>query len=107
MQAASDRFASDVVRMEISRRLHSATLALACLFAMFITVVGFMLPAAAPCQVSTGDILGNINDPTGASLPGATIILRNTQTQERHTVTSDQAGEYVFTLLQPGQYSIE
>lgn len=74
---------------------------------MLVAAIGFMLLVPARCQVSTGDILGNINDPSGAVLPGATIVLTNTQTQERHTITSDQAGEYVFTLLQPGRYSME
>ncbi|HEX5283457.1 MAG TPA: carboxypeptidase-like regulatory domain-containing protein [Bryocella sp.] len=78
-----------------------------CLLTLFLAGVAFFLPIAGRCQLSTGDILGNINDPSGAVLPGATIVLTNTETQERHTTTSDQAGEYVFTLLQPGQYSIE
>jgi hypothetical protein len=77
------------------------------LLTVLLLFAGFMLPVSGWCQVSTGDILGNINDPSGAVLPGATIVLTNTQTQERHTIKSDQAGEYVFTLLQPGQYSIE
>src|ERR1700761_557577 len=67
----------------------------------------FLLPASANCQVSTGDILGNVNDPSGAAVPGATIVLTNTETQERHSVTSDRAGEYTFTLLQPGHYSLQ
>ena len=107
MYGAGDRSDFEVVRMAISRHSHTATTALASMLAIFVAAVAFMLPVAARCQLSTGDILGNINDPSGAALPGATIVLTNTQTQERHTVTSDQAGEYVFTLLQPGQYSIE
>ena len=107
MHSASDRSDSEVVRVRASHRLYSATYALTCLLAMVVAVAGFMLPVAARCQISTGDILGNINDPSGAALPGAAIVLTNTQTQERHTITSDQAGEYVFTQLQPGQYSIE
>jgi hypothetical protein len=69
--------------------------------------VGFLWPGAANCQVSTGDILGNVNDPSGAAVPGATIVLTNTGTQERHTVTTDQTGEYTLTLLQPGHYSLQ
>jgi len=77
------------------------------LLAVFVALTGFVMPIAGRGQVSTGDILGNINDPSGAALPGAAIVLTNIQTQERHRITSDQAGEYIFTLLQPGQYSIE
>jgi len=93
--------------MTISRRIHRAISSLVCFLTMLLAVVAFILPVSARCQLSTGDILGNINDPSGAALPGATIVLTNTETQERHTMTSDQSGEYVFTLLQPGQYSLE
>lgn len=105
MFSASDPSDSEVVDRTISR-LRSGLLPYLRLLAVLLAA-GLALPLAGRCQVSTGDILGNINDPSGAALPGATIVLTNTQTQERHTVTSDQAGEYVFTLLQPGRYSIE
>src|SRR5690349_3699511 len=107
MDRASDRNDFEVARMAISRRPRSATATVAYLLAITVALIGFMFPVGAKCQLSTGDILGNINDPSGAALPGATIVLTNIQTQERHTVNSDQSGEYVFTLLQPGQYSIE
>lgn len=74
---------------------------------LFAVCASLLLPGSANCQVSTGDILGNVNDPSGASVAGATIVLINSGTQERHTVTSDQAGEYTFTLLQPGHYSLQ
>src|ERR1700729_4091260 len=66
-----------------------------------------LLPIAGHAQLSTGDILGNISDASGAALPGAKIVLTNNQTHEVHTVTSDSSGEYIFTLLQPGNYSIQ
>jgi hypothetical protein len=62
------------------------------LLAVFVALTGFVMPIAGRGQVSTGDILGNINDPSGAALPGAAIVLTNIQTQERHRITSDQAG---------------
>lgn len=105
MYSASAPPHSELVGRRVSRlgsQLRSRLRVLAVLFALIT-----MLPLAGTCQVSTGDILGNINDPSGAVLPGATIVLTNTQTQEHRTVTSDQAGEYVLTLLQPGQYSIQ
>ncbi|MDR3734882.1 MAG: carboxypeptidase regulatory-like domain-containing protein, partial [Acidobacteriaceae bacterium] len=64
-------------------------------------------PAVSHGQVSTGDILGNVSDAGGAALPGAELVLTNTQTQERHTVQSDASGQYVFTLLLPGHYSLQ
>ncbi len=105
MYSASDPRDSEIVDLTISRL--SSELHLYVRLLVVLLAVGFMSPLAVRCQVSTGDILGNINDPSGAALPGATIVLTNTQTQEHHTIKSDQAGEYVFTLLQPGEYSID
>ena len=64
-------------------------------------------PAKSYAQVSTGDILGNVNDVSGGALPDAKVLLTNIQTHESHSVDSDRAGEYIFTLLQPGHYSLE
>jgi outer membrane receptor protein involved in Fe transport len=52
-------------------------------------------------------INGTITDPTGAVVPGATVVLRNVATGvERRTVSND-AGLYVFREVLPGRYSIE
>jgi hypothetical protein len=64
-------------------------------------------PAVVRGQVSTGDILGNVADSSGSALPGAEIVLTNALTQERRTVQSDESGQYLFTLLLPGHYSLQ
>ncbi len=64
-------------------------------------------PPLGHAQVSTGDVLGNVTDANGGALPGANVLLINTQTQEHHTVVTDQAGEYILTLLLPGRYSLQ
>ena len=76
---------------------------------IFSLVVALMLlrPAVASAQVSTGDILGNVSDPSGAVLAGAKILLTNLDTRESHAVDSDKGGEYEFTLLQPGDYMLK
>lgn len=81
---------------------------LSCLsIVLFNIAVLTLTPATMHAQVSTGDILGNVNDRSGAALSGAKMLLTNTQTHESHTVFSDASGEYVFTLLQSGHYSLE
>ncbi len=64
----------------------------------------FALPAVA--QVATGDVLGTVADSSGAMLPGASVRLENTGTHEVRTFTTRGGGEYVFTALQPGTYSV-
>ena len=62
--------------------------------------------AAAHAQLTTSDILGTVTDPSGAILPGATVTLTNLGTNETRIGKTDSSGEYTFTLLQPGQYSV-
>ncbi len=97
----------------LSRSIQRGSITKACsllgslLIFVFSVTLLTLAPTVSHAQVSTGDILGNITDTSGAALPGAKILLTNIQTQERHTVNSDQAGEYVFTLLLPGHYSLQ
>ena len=54
----------------------------------------------------SGTITGTITDPSGATVPKATIILHNADTgAERRTETSD-SGVYVANFLQPGHYEV-
>jgi hypothetical protein len=71
--------------------------------------VGFavVLSAVALGQSFTGSVLGTVTDSTGAVVPNASVILTNTGTNTRTTVTSDQNGNYIAALLPPGQYAIE
>ncbi len=71
------------------------------------------LPAAAflcalplSAQVATGDILGTVTDSTGSIIPGASIRVENVGTHEVRTFTTKGTGEYTFSALQPGTYSV-
>jgi len=64
----------------------------------------FSLPLFA--QVTSGDVLGTVTDPTGAVVPGAKVTLTNLGTHVIQTAVSNSAGDYVFSLLMPGSYSI-
>ena len=54
----------------------------------------------------SGTITGTVTDPTGALVPGATVIVRNTDTGiERKTETSE-GGVFGAAFLQPGHYEV-
>lgn len=54
----------------------------------------------------TSSITGNVTDPSGAVIPGATITLRNVDTgAERNTVADDQ-GRYNIQQVSPGFYKV-
>ena len=49
---------------------------------------------------------GTVTDPTGATVPGATVTLTNTATNQKVVATSDANGIYQFSALQPAPYSL-
>ena len=69
-------------------------------------IVLFCLPAVVCTQVNTADVLGTVTDQSGGILSGAPVVLTNLGRGETRTALSSQAGEYVFTLLQSGRYSL-
>jgi Carboxypeptidase regulatory-like domain len=54
----------------------------------------------------SGTISGVVADPSGAMVPGATLTLRNTGTNEQRVATSTAAGIYQFVSLAPGIYEL-
>src|SRR5437773_3811857 len=71
--------------------------------------IGFVLlmsPIAGLAQGNTGRILGNITDPTGALIPGATVTITDVERGTSRTVITDEAGAYNAPSLPPGTYSI-
>src|SRR2546425_734589 len=74
------------------------------LFSLLIAV--FFCAVTAQAQV-TGTIKGQVVDPQGAVIPGATLTLRSPEVQGRKTVVTDAEGNYVFLGLPPGIYQLE
>src|SRR5262252_10171485 len=62
-------------------------------------------PATAQ-TLTTGQVLGQITDPSGAVVAGAKIELRDTATGSMRTVTADSSGQYIFAQVTPAVYSI-
>jgi hypothetical protein len=75
--------------------------ALACLFA-----VAFAASAAAQTQITTGTIQGSVADEHGAVVPGATVEVKNVETNLTRTLTTDEGGRFVFLQLPPGRYTL-
>ena len=57
-------------------------------------------------QSTFGNIVGTVTDPSGASVPNATVVLRNTGTDAHRTAQTNTQGEYSFTILDAGNYQI-
>ena len=77
-------------------------------FALLLVALLAAVSSAAHAQEITGTIRGTITDPTGAVVPGATVILVDTGKQlEIRRVTANKSGEYVAPLLPVGTYEID
>jgi len=61
----------------------------------------------APAQMITGELSGTVLDSSGAVIPDASITLTSEDTGALRTVASSGSGEFVFTALRPGTYTVK
>ncbi len=57
-------------------------------------------------QVTTGEVLGTVRDAGGAVVPGAAVILTDTERHLVRKLNTDGSGAFDFTLVQNGNYSL-
>ncbi|MBZ5577291.1 MAG: TonB-dependent receptor [Acidobacteriia bacterium] len=69
---------------------------------VLMLLVGFAFQASA--QEAT--IVGTVTDPTGATVPNASIAITNTNTGQVRQLQSNAVGEYVAPSLQIGRYTV-
>lgn len=72
-------------------------------FAVFVLL---LIPRAQAQVSSTGAITGRVADPSNAVVPSANVTLRNDNTGEVRTTTTNAVGLYNFPLLPPGTYTL-
>lgn len=73
---------------------------------LFLFIVVVLMVSAANGEVG-GKITGVVKDQTGSAIPGAAVVVTNTQTGVRLTATTDQDGVFTFPVLSVGQYQID
>ena len=59
-----------------------------------------------PQTSTSGVVTGTITDPSGASVPSATVTLEQRATGAKLTATVSNTGYYVFTSVAPGDYTL-
>jgi hypothetical protein len=67
---------------------------------------GLSTVALAQGGQTTGTVRGIVQDPNGAAVSGATIILTDKKTNETQTSQTSGDGEFSFSNLKPGDYTI-
>ena len=54
----------------------------------------------------SGNVQGDVRDPSGAAVAGAAVTLNNAATNVNQTTNTDTAGNYRFVSLAPGDYKV-
>jgi hypothetical protein len=54
----------------------------------------------------TGQIIGRVQDQSGAAVPNAKVVITNLDTGATREVSTNEIGEYRAVLLQPGRYKV-
>jgi hypothetical protein len=70
-----------------------------------IAVFGFIQPLVF-AQLTTAGIVGTVSDPSGSRIPGVTVTALQIETSTPTTTTTDSSGNYTFTNLKIGKYSL-
>ena len=74
------------------------------LFAAFLV---FLLLFRATAQSTSGTVTGIVTDPSGAVIPGATVVLNNAVSGYTRTQTTDAAGTFAFHNLPFNPYRLQ
>ena len=77
-------------------------------FRVLLPIVTLLLGVSLPEVVAQGSayLTGFIQDPSGAAVPGATVVLKNVATGTEYTVKTTDTGVYRSHSLPPGTYDL-
>lgn len=89
----------------MNTRLVSATLLAAFVFC-FAALLSFA-PASLAQSASSGALTGTVTDQSGGVVSGASVTATNNGTGQSRTATTDNSGNYKFSLMNPGSYSVK
>ena len=75
---------------------------------MALAAAVFLLPQSLRAQsaANSGQIVGQVLDPSSASVAGAEVAVRNKNTNFSRSTTSDDEGRYAVSLLPLGPYEV-
>jgi hypothetical protein len=73
---------------------------------MRLVAILFLAAFGAYSQTASTQILGIVTDSSGAVVPGAAISAKRIQTGDVRTTTSNETGNYIFPLVDSGDYEV-
>src|SRR5216684_2208431 len=73
---------------------------------LIVFLLSVALSLIMEAQTTTGSILGNVRDKSGAAIPQAEVTAQNVATSLSRSTASDETGAYLITNLPVGEYMI-
>ena len=104
---------SSIISWKTSRTIRAPGglrfLSMSCLWKVsFLLMLVFQFAGIGRSQVlPTAQLGGNVVDPSGAVVPQAAVTLTNAGTDLTKKTQSDTRGQFLFTLVPPGQYVLD
>jgi carboxypeptidase family protein len=75
--------------------------------AVFLVLAILVRATVSPAQsITSGDVTGIVTDPTGSSIPSASVTLVNINTNTTLKTTTNTDGSYRFAFVTPGTYKV-
>src|SRR5258708_628077 len=68
--------------------------------------IAVFAPAPLFAQAITAKVIGTVTDPSGAVVPTAVLTLRNQQTAQTRDAKTDSLGNYEFSFVPVGSYTL-
>jgi outer membrane receptor protein involved in Fe transport len=73
---------------------------------VWLVVALLAMAGIARAQSTNGTISGRVTDTQDRSVPGVTVSVESPNLQGIRTAVTSENGDYIFTLLPPGQYTV-
>lgn len=90
---------SRVTQLLLSKGLYAVTF-------LLLFVGSVLLAKDAVAQTSYGSIVGTVTDPSGAIIPGATVVLKSAGTNASQSIVTGSGGNFSFVNLNPSLYDV-
>src|SRR5881397_999029 len=73
---------------------------------LVIAALMALTPSLLAQSAGTGALTGTVTDASGGVIPGVTVSLSSTDTNQTRSTITGEAGSYRFALLPPGTYGV-
>ena len=106
-QNTSNAAAPAIGALHVTPQPHAAAASIRRCALAALAAVAAVLATASPAHAQFGaGLQGTVLDSSGASVPGATIVVTNEETGVPHETVSSDAGFYRIAGLPPGRYKV-